>query len=132
MDICAVVMAAGNGTRMKSAHSKVVHQVAGKPIVQWVADALCEKGLLNESVTLSGTSYSVNDVFLFTLDGAIMLFLFPTSRVTVSSSWKMDGLGNVIHIPRRVRGVGWLRVENPWRDEGPEDCGWDPANDGSR
>ncbi|MCQ2528366.1 MAG: bifunctional UDP-N-acetylglucosamine diphosphorylase/glucosamine-1-phosphate N-acetyltransferase GlmU [Saccharofermentans sp.] len=53
MDICAVVMAAGNSTRMKSAHSKVVHQVCGKPIIQWVADALCEAGC-NEQVYIVG------------------------------------------------------------------------------
>jgi len=46
-------MAAGNGTRMKSKHSKVVHQVAGKPIIQWVADALCEAGC-NEQVYIVG------------------------------------------------------------------------------
>ena len=39
MEICAVVMAAGQGTRMKSKHSKVIHQVAGKPIVKWVCEA---------------------------------------------------------------------------------------------
>ena len=44
MDICAVVMAAGDGKRMKSSYSKVVHQVAGKPIIKWVYDALCEAG----------------------------------------------------------------------------------------
>ena len=42
MEICAVVMAAGEGTRMKSKHSKVVQMVAGKPIIRWVADALGE------------------------------------------------------------------------------------------
>lgn len=42
MEIYAVVMAAGEGTRMKSKHSKVVQMVAGKPIVKWVADALAE------------------------------------------------------------------------------------------
>ncbi|MBQ4270759.1 MAG: bifunctional UDP-N-acetylglucosamine diphosphorylase/glucosamine-1-phosphate N-acetyltransferase GlmU [Clostridiales bacterium] len=53
MDICAVVMAAGEGTRMKSVHSKVVHQVAGKPIIRWVADALLEAGC-NEQVYIVG------------------------------------------------------------------------------
>ena len=44
MEICAVVMAAGKSTRMKSKISKVAHQVSGKPIIQWVADALFEAG----------------------------------------------------------------------------------------
>ena len=29
-----------------------------------LADALCEKGLLNDEITLEGTSYNVSDVFL--------------------------------------------------------------------
>ena len=48
MDICAVVMAAGKSTRMKSKHSKVVHQVSGKPIIQWVADALFDAGCMEQ------------------------------------------------------------------------------------
>ncbi len=44
MDVCAVVMAAGEGKRMHSKHSKVVQKAAGKPLVCWVADALREAG----------------------------------------------------------------------------------------
>ncbi|MBR3463933.1 MAG: NTP transferase domain-containing protein, partial [Clostridiales bacterium] len=44
MEISAVVMAAGRSTRMKSKHSKVVFQVSGKAIIQWVADALFDAG----------------------------------------------------------------------------------------
>lgn len=40
MSIGAVVMAAGQGTRMKSALPKVLHQIAGRPLVGWVLDAL--------------------------------------------------------------------------------------------
>jgi bifunctional UDP-N-acetylglucosamine pyrophosphorylase/glucosamine-1-phosphate N-acetyltransferase len=34
-----LIMAAGHGTRMHSHLPKVLHQVCGKPMVQWVADA---------------------------------------------------------------------------------------------
>ncbi len=40
MRIGAVVMAAGQGTRMKSSLPKVLHQIAGRPLVGWVLDAL--------------------------------------------------------------------------------------------
>ena len=33
--VASIVLAAGKGTRMKSQHSKMVHQVAGKPMVYW-------------------------------------------------------------------------------------------------
>jgi len=37
----AIILAAGKGTRMRSDLPKVAHEVAGAPMVQWVADA-CE------------------------------------------------------------------------------------------
>jgi bifunctional UDP-N-acetylglucosamine pyrophosphorylase/glucosamine-1-phosphate N-acetyltransferase len=35
----AVLLAAGKGTRMKSALPKVLHRAAGRPLLQWVVDA---------------------------------------------------------------------------------------------
>ena len=35
----AIVLAAGLGTRMKSATPKVLHQICGRAIVEWVIDA---------------------------------------------------------------------------------------------
>ena len=35
-----LIMAAGQGTRMRSAVPKVLHPVAGRPMVRWVFDAL--------------------------------------------------------------------------------------------
>jgi bifunctional UDP-N-acetylglucosamine pyrophosphorylase / glucosamine-1-phosphate N-acetyltransferase len=37
--LAAVVLAAGKGTRMKSDLPKVLHRVAGKPMIEWVLDA---------------------------------------------------------------------------------------------
>jgi bifunctional N-acetylglucosamine-1-phosphate-uridyltransferase/glucosamine-1-phosphate-acetyltransferase GlmU-like protein len=34
-----IVLAAGQGTRMKSDLPKVVHEAAGRPLVDWVVDA---------------------------------------------------------------------------------------------
>lgn len=39
-----MIMAAGKGTRMKSALPKVAHEVAGKPMVWWVAKACAAAG----------------------------------------------------------------------------------------
>ena len=38
--VVAVVLAAGKGTRMKSRRPKVLHEVAGKPLVSWSIDAV--------------------------------------------------------------------------------------------
>lgn len=45
MAVKAVVLAAGAGTRMKSARPKVVHDLAGLPLLQWVLDAVYPLGL---------------------------------------------------------------------------------------
>ncbi len=37
---CAIILAAGKGTRMKSSLCKVLHLVAGKPMVSYVAEAV--------------------------------------------------------------------------------------------
>ncbi|BDX08635.1 bifunctional UDP-N-acetylglucosamine diphosphorylase/glucosamine-1-phosphate N-acetyltransferase GlmU [Planctobacterium marinum] len=50
MSVSAVVLAAGKGTRMKSSLPKVLHPVAGKPMVQHILDTLGEVGV--QSVNL--------------------------------------------------------------------------------
>jgi len=40
----ALVLAAGEGTRMKSSKPKVMHKVCGKPMISWVLDALEKVG----------------------------------------------------------------------------------------
>lgn len=40
----AIILAAGEGTRMKSNHAKVSHKILGKPMIQWVVDATIKGG----------------------------------------------------------------------------------------
>ncbi|MBI2391758.1 MAG: bifunctional UDP-N-acetylglucosamine diphosphorylase/glucosamine-1-phosphate N-acetyltransferase GlmU [Deltaproteobacteria bacterium] len=42
--VTAVVLAAGKGTRMKSALPKVMHTLAGRPMIHWVVRAVLEAG----------------------------------------------------------------------------------------
>ena len=44
MDVTAIIMAAGEGTRMKSNHAKVSHKILGKPMICWVVDAALSAG----------------------------------------------------------------------------------------
>ncbi len=43
-DLVAVVLAAGKGTRMRSQLPKVLHPVAGKPLIEWVLQAARDSG----------------------------------------------------------------------------------------
>src|SRR5207237_1794362 len=43
-DLTVLIMAAGQGTRMRSGLAKVLHPVCGRPMVLWVAEAAREAG----------------------------------------------------------------------------------------
>jgi len=45
MSVSAIVLAAGKGTRMKSSLPKVLHPIAGKPMVQHILDTLTQVGV---------------------------------------------------------------------------------------
>ena len=42
---CAVILAAGQGKRMKSNHAKVMCEVLFKPMLGWVLDAVSDSGI---------------------------------------------------------------------------------------
>jgi bifunctional UDP-N-acetylglucosamine pyrophosphorylase/glucosamine-1-phosphate N-acetyltransferase len=50
LDLHVVILAAGKGTRMKSSSPKVLHRVAGKPMIAYVLDTA--RGLSPETTTL--------------------------------------------------------------------------------
>ena len=57
--IAVIVLAAGKGTRMKSAMPKVLHPLAGKPMVRHVLDAIAP---LNPSKTVAVVGPGMSDV----------------------------------------------------------------------
>ncbi|MBQ3509578.1 MAG: bifunctional UDP-N-acetylglucosamine diphosphorylase/glucosamine-1-phosphate N-acetyltransferase GlmU [Peptococcaceae bacterium] len=52
MKTTAVILAAGQGTRMKSKLPKVLHKALGKPMVQWVIDCLSQAGVEDKIAVL--------------------------------------------------------------------------------
>lgn len=44
-DVCAIVLAAGAGTRLKSKKPKVTHEILGKPLINWVVDSAKSAGI---------------------------------------------------------------------------------------
>lgn len=45
MHLMAIVLAAGEGKRMKSQYSKVIHKICGKPLIKWVAKTVENAGV---------------------------------------------------------------------------------------
>jgi len=58
-DSVGVVLAAGQGTRMRSALPKVLHPVAGRPMLHWVLDALEAAGCSRTLVVVGHQSEAV-------------------------------------------------------------------------
>jgi bifunctional UDP-N-acetylglucosamine pyrophosphorylase/glucosamine-1-phosphate N-acetyltransferase len=51
--ITAVILAAGHGTRMRSRTPKVLHPICGRPMVDWVVDAVAAAGATEIKVIVS-------------------------------------------------------------------------------
>jgi bifunctional UDP-N-acetylglucosamine pyrophosphorylase/glucosamine-1-phosphate N-acetyltransferase len=62
MSIGAIVMAAGQGKRMKSRLPKVLHPIAGRPLVSWVLDALSGARISHTVVVLGHGADEVRPV----------------------------------------------------------------------
>lgn len=54
----------GSVSKITAAEFLGRYKIGAASASQRLAEALCEKGLLNDEITLDGTTYSVNDVFL--------------------------------------------------------------------
>lgn len=61
--LSAIILAAGKGTRMNSDLPKVAHEVAGKAMVRWVADACAEAGCGRVVVVVGHGAETVRAIF---------------------------------------------------------------------
>lgn len=62
-DTAALVLAAGQGTRMRSDLAKVLHPMAGRPLLAWVLDALAELSVGRTLVVVGHQRERVREVF---------------------------------------------------------------------
>ncbi|HEY6559238.1 MAG TPA: bifunctional UDP-N-acetylglucosamine diphosphorylase/glucosamine-1-phosphate N-acetyltransferase GlmU [Polyangiaceae bacterium] len=63
-NLTAVVLAAGQGTRMKSALSKVLHPIAGRPLVYYPIRAALDAGAVRVIVVVSPSSRAAIDEYV--------------------------------------------------------------------
>jgi len=59
--IMVLILAAGEGKRMKSKYSKVVHEACGKPIIKWVCNAAKEAGIKETTVIIGHQAEQVKE-----------------------------------------------------------------------
>lgn len=79
--IAAVILAAGQGTRMRSAIPKVLHRLAGRPMVQYVIDAARGAGIDRQVVVLGHAADEVGRV----LGPSIETVVQPVQRGTADA-----------------------------------------------
>ena len=85
----AIVLAAGKGTRMKSAKHKVLHEIGGLPMIQWILNELKALNVSDTTVVLSPNTDDVQQAVAGQVKTAIVndifkyfshLFLLTCSR----------------------------------------------------
>ena len=62
MAVKAIVLGAGKGTRMKSDLAKVLHGVAGRPMLHWVLDAVSTTGSVDTVVVVGHQADAVRAI----------------------------------------------------------------------
>ena len=63
-DYLIAVAKEGSVQQITSSAFLKAHKIGTPSVSRRLADALCEKGLLNDDITINGTTYSLSDVFL--------------------------------------------------------------------
>mgnify|MGYP003816583701 CR=1 FL=1 len=92
MPITAIVLAAGEGTRMKSRHPKVMHKLLDKPLVWWVVRAARAAGVERTIIVVGKGAQEVRDFFAADDD---IEFVEQTERLGTGHAVKIvkDSLG---------------------------------------
>jgi len=61
-DTLALILAAGEGKRMKSRKSKVTHEICGKPMIKWVYDAAAGAGIKDFAAVVGSQSQQIREI----------------------------------------------------------------------
>lgn len=91
MNIKAVILAAGKGTRMKSDSPKVVHQIQGKPLVEYVIEAVTAAGAQKVCVVVGYKEKEVKDSIHSQVEYAIQKEQLGTGHAVMQAA---DFIGN--------------------------------------
>jgi bifunctional UDP-N-acetylglucosamine pyrophosphorylase / glucosamine-1-phosphate N-acetyltransferase len=91
--LVAVVLAAGRGTRMRSRRHKVLHVLAGKPLIQRVLDLLHGAGARNVVVVLGHQAEDVRQILPESVDTVIQEPQLGTGHALQVAAERLKQLG---------------------------------------
>ncbi len=92
MPLNAIILAAGEGTRMKSSRAKVLHEMLGKPLVWWPVNAARQAGAERIVVVVGNDADDVRAVFA---DDPDVMCVEQTERL---------GTGHAVRVARDALG----------------------------
>ena len=98
MDATAIILAAGEGTRMKSNHCKVSHKILGKPMVQWIVDATIKAGCSRVVVVIGSHADEMRDL----IDGA---YATSATKVECVEQTERLGTGHAVKVALEACGI---------------------------
>ena len=94
----AIILAAGEGTRMKSNHAKVSHEILGKPMISWVADAAIAGGCTRVIVVVGSHADEVRAIVNEAYAGA-------TATVECVEQAERLGTGHAVKVALEATGI---------------------------
>ena len=94
----AIVLAAGEGTRMRSDHAKVSHPLLGKPMIQWIVDATVAAGCERVAVVVGSHADEVRAL----LDG---LYDGTPARVECVEQAERLGTAHAVRVALEATGI---------------------------
>ncbi|HEX3031470.1 MAG TPA: bifunctional UDP-N-acetylglucosamine diphosphorylase/glucosamine-1-phosphate N-acetyltransferase GlmU [Bacillota bacterium] len=95
--IQAVILAAGKGTRMKSSLPKVLHQILGRPMVQYVIDACTQAGVSKPILVVGHGAEQVREAVGDQANYALQLEQLGTGHAVLQAEALLQGFdGNVL------------------------------------
>lgn len=96
--LMAVILAAGKGTRMKSALPKVLHQVGGKPMVQHVLDAATFAGAAKSVVIIGFGAQTVADALAGQTEFAVQAEQLGTGHAVMQAKEQLADFDGTVMV----------------------------------
>lgn len=98
MDATAIILAAGEGTRMKSNHAKVSHKILGKPMINWIVDATIAAGCSRVIVVVGSHANEVRAILASAYEGG-------TANIECVEQTERLGTGHAVKVVLDACGI---------------------------